>query len=121
VNYEVMDLLSKLYEIALLFGKDQIASYVVAIVMYILFLAAVIVIGEMFRKQSKLFSNPETRGEYYEKNYNRGYTMRNDTDSVFGSDNVFGNDYYGGDSPNGGSYKNNDDSNDDHVFEEFDL
>lgn len=115
LSSEVVSLLYQLgYPIELLFSKIQIASCAIAIVMYILFLAAVIVIGELFRKQSKLYSDPETRGEYYEKNENRGYSMRNDTDSVFGSDNVFGDDYFG-------TQKNNDDGHDDHVFEEFDL
>ena len=114
MSSEIVELLYQLgYPIELLFSKIQIASCAVAMVMYVLFLVAVIVIGEIFRKQSKLFSNPETRGEYYEKHDNRGYSMRNDADSVFS-------DMYYGES-NGSSYSNDDNSNDDHVFEEFDL
>ena len=122
LSSEVVSLLYQLgYPIELLFSKIQIASCAIAIVVYIIFLVAVIVLGEVFRKQSKLYRDPETRGEYYEKNYNRGYSMRNDSDSVFGSDGVLGDNYYSGDSHNGDSYRNNDDGHDDHVFDEFDL
>ena len=62
----------------------QLGSSVAVICIYFAYLIAVIVLGEILRKKSDRFRNPETRGEYYERFDNRGYKLRHDADAVFG-------------------------------------
>ncbi len=83
----------------------QIAASITAMCVYFVYLAVVIILGERLNKQAKLFRDPETRGDYYEKNYDRGYNMRSDADAVFGGYD---------------SEKQEQDSKD-NVFDEFDI
>ncbi len=83
-------------------GPVQMGASIAAIAIYFAYLIAVIVIGEVLRSRANKFRNPETRGEYYESFDNRGYTLREDADSVFGGENKHKKD-------------------DEHVFDEFDL
>ncbi|MDE7373140.1 MAG: hypothetical protein K2N18_03670, partial [Clostridia bacterium] len=75
------------------------------ICIYFAYLIGVIVLGEMLRRKSDRFRNPETRGEYYEQRDNRGYKLRRDADVVFGDT-----------APREDKRKD-----DDKVFDEFDI
>jgi len=98
--------LQMLYEMGeyLNISEIQIGASIAVICIYFAYLIAVIVLGEILRKQSNKFRNPETRGEYYDKFDNRGYDMRNDADTVFNDVD---------------SHKKK--KEDEHVFDEFDL
>lgn len=84
----------------------QVGASIAAISVYFAYLIAVIVLGEMMRKQSEKFRNPETRGDYYDQFDNRAYKLRGDADSVFDGSQPR--------SDNGGS-------KDEKVFDEFDI
>lgn len=88
------------------FPEIQIAASITAVCVYVIYLVVVIVLGERLNKQAKLFRDPETRGEFYENHYDRGYTLRSDADAVFG-----------------GSDMQDDRNNNkkDNVFDEFDI
>ncbi|MCM1306082.1 MAG: hypothetical protein NC037_05545 [Bacteroides sp.] len=83
----------------------QLGASVAVICIYFAYLIAVIVLGELLRKKSDRFRNPETRGEFYENFDNRGYKLRGDADSVFD-----------GTDPQSDKKKS-----DDNVFDEFDI
>ena len=87
----------------------SIAVSITAICIYVAYLVLVIVLGEKMRKDAEKFRNPETRGDYYAQYDNRAYTVRNDSDRVFGSDGL---DYAQGQQLP---------KQDEHVFDEFDL
>ena len=91
--------------ISLVITEVEIGASIAAICIYFIYLIAVIVLGELLRKQSDKFRNPETRGEFYEQYDNRAYTLRRDADSVFDDA-----------SSKGGKKKE-----EENVFDEFDL
>ncbi len=103
---EMLNLLYQMgYTLQVGFTDVQIAASITAMCVYFVYLAVVIILGERLNKQAKLFRDPETRGDYYEKNYDRGYNMRSDADAVFGGYD---------------SEKQEQDSKD-NVFDEFDI
>ena len=81
------------------------AGCVTGIVLYFAYLIAIIVLGEILKKKSRLFIDPATRGDYYDAHTGAPYTVRTDAADVFG------------DSPKDGS----DTDGDDKVFDEFDI
>jgi len=93
------------YTVQVGFTKVQIAASITAMCVYFVFLVFAIVLGARLDKQAKHFRDPDTRGEYYDNNYNRGYNLRSDADAVFGG------------------YDPDKQENDgkDNVFDEFDI
>ena len=85
-------------------SEIQLGASVAVICIYIAYLIAIIVVGEMLRRKSDRFRNPETRGDYYEQFDNRAYKMRGDTDVVFGDTGA-----------------REDKKKDEKVFDEFDI
>lgn len=96
------------YQVNAVFSDIQIASSAIAVVIYLAYLAAIIVLGEMMRKKSRMFQDPETRGDYYDESYSNIFSGRSDTDRTFP-------DVFDELDPN------DDGSKDDKVFDEFDL
>lgn len=102
---------AELYE---LFGIDLafadstalMAGCITGMAVYVAYLVAFIVIGELLKKKARLFTDPETRGEYYDTHSTAPYTVRADAQDVFGEDSSAG---------------TVGDDKDDKVFEEFDI
>lgn len=107
------EILKLLIEIGYIINDVQVAMSITAICIYFAYLVAVIVLGELMRKQSNKFRNPETRGEFYAQYDNRAYTMRSDAERVFEEYDAS----TSGGAPSGGTSK----KEEEHVFDEFDL
>ncbi len=82
------------------------AGCITGIVVYFALLATMIGLGFALKSKARLFTNPETRGAYYDAHPNNPYSYRSDAQDVFS------------DVP---GEENNSNSDDDKVFEEFDI
>ncbi len=87
-------------------SEVQVGCSIAAICIYVAYLVAFIVIGEIMRSRANKFRNPETRGEYYSQYDGRAYSVRNDAERVFEEESV---------------KHSAEKRKEDNVFEEFDL
>ncbi len=98
----------------------QKAASIAGICIYFAYLIAVIVAGEIMRRNSKLFRDPETRGDYYKKHEKRPYKMRKDTDETFSD--IFANaESYESGNGNPENHKHETHKKEESVFDEFDI
>ncbi len=100
------ELLSEMFNVDITANLTMLtAGCVTGMAVYVAYLVAIIVLGELLKKKAHLFLDPATRGSYYDVHTDAPYTVRTDAADVFGNERPDGSD-------------NNDD---DKVFDEFDI
>jgi len=118
------EILRMLYELGYRISSAEMqeAASIAAICTYFAYLIAVIAAGEILRRNSKMFRNPETREEYYKKHEKRPYKMRKDTDVTFSDVFVNAESYDDGSgNDNSENYKHEKHKKEESVFDEFDI
>lgn len=110
-----LNLINKLvadYGYVLVKNDLQTVASAVALSVYGVYVIVAAVLGEIMRSKARRFQDPATRGEYFDSQDGRPYTMRDDV----------GQTYVDFDKPSqGGNDDNDKNSGDGNVFDEFDI
>lgn len=95
----------QLLEAGYIVTEIDVAATITTVVIYFVYLAAIIALGVWLTKQANAFRNPETRERFTAAQHNSGKSYAD----VFGED------------MGANGEVNSDDNNSDHVFDEFDI